>query len=526
MTGYPICLVEIHGAEETFEVSSDPKRPYGESPSGDLLSCTTQKRIDMASPAGHFDLQLARVKDAQGRTWMDKIRPQDMVVIQMMNHHGTFGPDGAGEMHTVMIGWVDAVEDFTSINDRGIPERRIRVRGRDAGKILSSGSLTWWSFLGANLLGAQRFIDVSRFNAKPASVVRDLIEEIYHRFIRATVQYRGAARDFWDLFGYRLTSYDAEIPAGLDYRFVMGEGTFWSFLSTVASAPFHELFVDTRRQSFIDPSTAAYSKVPALGVGKDQSSPVLVLRPLPWPTVDAQSSTANTIDPTQIGDSAILTTTVTPKRIQRKDWDALVRHEVGHADGLRSDPILSTIARSGDDQPNMYMPRPIYPMIPDRMFSLVVPPILDKPRFQKYGYRPYAPDCSMLQPQGPGDRSEPMMQWYTKLAWRLAAWNFRNEEMLSGTKVLQLSPHLHIGERLVDRSSWHERPYEFYIESISHQWVYQGRAGTTLGVTRGLPEDEYVRYFDAESFLDLFEVNPTLVQDTFDSLTRAGQESP
>lgn len=118
------------------------------------------------------------------------------------------------------------------------------------------------------------------------------------------------------------------------------------------------------------------------------------------------------------------------------------------------------------------------------------------------------------------------MQWYIKLAWRLAAWNFRNDEMLSGTKVLQLSPHLHIGERLVDRSSWHERPYEFYIESISHQWAYQGRAGTTLGVTRGLTEDEYVRYFDAESFLDLFEVNPTLVQDTFDSLTRAGQESP
>lgn len=522
MSGFPMCLVEIHGAEETFEISSDPTRPYGESPSGDLLSCTTQKRIDMASPAGHFDLQLARVKDAQGRTWMDKIRPQDMVVIQMMHHSGTTGPHGAGEMHTVMIGWVDEVTDYTAVNARGIPERRIRVRGRDAGKLLASGQVTWWSFLGASLLKTQRFIDVSRFNAKPASVVRDLIEEIYHRFLQATVQYHGESRDFWDLLAYSLDSYDDEIPAGLDYRFVMGEGTFWSFLSTVASAPFHELFVDTRRQSYVRTVADTYSKTPVLSVGQDQSSPTLLLRPTPFPTLEEQPA-RQAAAPVQDGQHVAFTAIRPAKILRRARWDALWRHEIGHADGLRSEPILSQIERSGEHQPNVYMPRPIYPMIPDRMFSLAVPPILDRPRFHKYGFRPYMPDCNMLQPQGSGDQSETMFEWYTKLAWRLASWRVFDDQFGQGRKVLQLSPHLHVGERLVDRSSWHERPYEFYIESVSHQWAYQGRATTTVDVTRGLPEDEYARIVERPEWLNLEKVNVADATKVFLDMFEAGQ---
>ena len=123
--GYPICLVEIHGQDESFELSSGAP-PYGNSLTSDLLEVKTDKSLSPERPAGAFEIRLARREDDdRGRTWMDKIRPQNVVVIQMMNHQGTIGAHGAGEMHTVMIGLVDTVTDTTGITSRGVPQRQV-----------------------------------------------------------------------------------------------------------------------------------------------------------------------------------------------------------------------------------------------------------------------------------------------------------------------------------------------------------------------------------------------------------------
>jgi hypothetical protein len=520
MNNYPVCLVEIHGENETYELTPEPGRPLGSSPSNDLISCVTNKRISMEA-VGTFELALAHTRDAQGRTWADKIRPQNLVVVQMMNHTGAQGPDGAGELHTVMIGLVDQVTQAVAINQQGKPERVITVTGRDAGKMFTQGMVTYWNFLGANLLGANSFVDVSVFNAKPSIIIRELLTNIYERFMRATFRVYGTDVTFWDLLAYDLSSYDAELPLGLDMKFIVGEGSFWSFFVKVASPPFHELFIDTRRATTTD-AVSRETKAPRYTLGKDGSAPTVVLRPTPFPYLTPPANPSKYRVEGAGGEEVI---TVQEVSVIDREWDNLVRHEVGHTDGLRGEPMGEQLSRSDREQYNLYMPQPTYPVIPERLFTLSVPPILDRARFHRYGYRPLTPPCELIQPKQGADYTEPIFEFYTKLAWRLASWNVMNDQFKSGTKTLQLSPHLHVGERLVDRSPWQHEVYEFYIEGVTHRYVFGGACTTTVGLTRGLPEETYARFGELAAEHGLEALDPSTVSQAYQNLMKIGQEA-
>lgn len=527
MTNYPVCRVDVHGRDDTYRVTLSGVE--GGEPSGDLLSCMTTKRIGMDTAAGTFELQFARTRDAEGRTWAEKLHAQDLVVIQMMNHTGALGPDGAGEMHTVMIGLIDHVTETTGLNQRGQPQRRVLVRGRDFAKVFLNGMVTYWNFLGAALLDAQTFVDVSRFNAKPAVIIRDLLSEIYERFMRATIRFNGVDLQLWDFLAYDLSSYDAELPAGLDMKFIGGEGSFWSFFIRVASPPFHELFIDTRRTTTTDTATTAgigrETKAAKFTLGQDHAAPTLVLRPTPFPYFTPPEFPQKFRGVQELDDEGFL---VVPDTVVHgvvdRPWDDLVRHEIGHHDGLREEPLSEELSQSDSEVYNMYMPLPVYPVLSERFFLLSAPPILDPERFHRYGYRPLTPQCALIQPKASADYAEPMFEFYTRLAWRLASWNVLNDTFLSGTKTLQLSPHLHIGERLVDRSSWQKHAMEFYIEAVVHRFVYGEQASTTVALTRGLPEVSYARFGSLEAAQGLKPVDPTRATQVYKDLMDRAQK--
>jgi len=156
---YPLCLVEIYGQNESFILEGNVG--IGRNPTSDLISVSTHKSLSPESPAGVFDLTLVHSRDAQGRTWLDKVMPQDTVVLQMSNCHGEIDPNtGAGQLHTVMIGFVDTVTKQTAVTSAGKLQRAIRIRGRDAGKLFIHGMVTYWSFLGASIVGAAQFVDL------------------------------------------------------------------------------------------------------------------------------------------------------------------------------------------------------------------------------------------------------------------------------------------------------------------------------------------------------------------------------
>jgi len=488
----------------------------------------------MEASAGSFEVTLTHATDARGRTWKDRIHPQDLVVIQMMNYDGTVGVHGRGEMHTVMIGLVDAISEVTAMNSRGQPQRSIRVRGRDMGKLFLNGIVTYWSFLGATMLGARNFLDPTQLNDQPHRVIERLLEEIFERFVRVQFRFRGVYEQFFNMLAYQLTSYGTEIPAGLDYQFLGGEGNFWSFFVKVASPPFHELFVDTRRvrdlirkplpegvvtAKLIDPESGTVTdpsvkmtgkeeeddvliKEPATEMGQDHSVPVLIMRPPPFPFRFPDPSVLGAFSPLK---------GVSEVTFDHGGWKGLVRHEVGDGDQLPGlvDEELTT---SDAEQFNVYLVFPKYQGLNEQQYLLMVPPLIDERRFQRYGFKLFMPSVTLLKQQSVQDGNDPWIGFYHHLAWRLASWNVLNDRFISGYQTYRLLPHVHIGQRLLDHSSWRggvgggsPAAREFYIESVSHQFRQHERATTTLGLTRGLLASEY------EHIEDLIRSEPLIV---------------
>ncbi len=488
------------------------------------------KQLDAGTPAGSFELVLTRATDQAGLTWRDKIRPQDTVVIQMMNYQGpTNSPTGAGEMHTVMIGLVDTVTDTTRLSSQGIPQRRIVVRGRDFGKLMSAGAVTYWSFAGAQILNMEAFAQASAFIGPPHVVIERLLEEVFERFMRIQLDVAGTKEQFWNTFAYRLESYGTETPLGFDYQFLGGEGTFWSFLSKVASPPFHELFLDTRRVADTvvgqdNPAAGVSAKVPVTTLGQDASAPTLILRPPPFPYLPAPAATALSehIISEINGDTVTLLTPVTVMP-DVSPWDALPVHEAG-TDDLVGEPFDQQLSMSDLEQCNVYLVFPHYIGLKEKEWLERVSPVIDRAKFQKYGYKLYMPATTLLKdPASPGDS---IVGFYQALTWRLASWHVFNDRFLSGTKTFKLLPHVHIGERLRDYSV-DDQPHEFYIESVSHHFIQNEKATTTLGLTRGLSLDDHAHYSTLlrEAGLTAPE-GAAAIRDVYSRLMHAGQQFP
>lgn len=94
-------------------------------PLPDAVRITTHKRL--GEPAGAWSLQLTTKKDSQGRTWADRVEPNDYVVIWL----GRFST----QPPVIMRGLVDNVRETLNIED-GKPQRYVLINGRDYGKLL------------------------------------------------------------------------------------------------------------------------------------------------------------------------------------------------------------------------------------------------------------------------------------------------------------------------------------------------------------------------------------------------------
>ncbi len=533
---YPVCMVEIYGREEqwTFTSEASDQRPYGTSPASDLISCRTEKHLHYANPAGRFSLTLVHRPDSRGRTWADRVQPQDLVVIQMLNYGQPAGPHGQGQQHTVMIGLVDTITIVARVDGSGKPQRQIAVKGQDFGKLFQRGNVTYWSFAGASLVGAAEFVAQEQLNGHPHTVAEVLLTELFFKFMKPEWVFNQQTVTFKDILGYALSSYQSLFPGGLDWQFILSEQAFWSFFVKVASVPFHEVFIDTRRTADMGPESADNplsrpprpsqrdlsagvlearrpSTVPSQSIvhlptktyGRDASAPFVVLRPPPFPE----------LAPSKLVD-------VSP-------WEALPQHVISvEAAGLETQD--HTISRGDQEQFNLYLVFPRGGIIPEFPYLLYVPPIIDRPKFHHYGYRPLMPHVSLLNMPSK-TTNDPWLGFYDELAWRLAGWNVLNDVFWSGTKTFQLMPHLHVGERLLDQSTWQTAPgsreagQEFYIESIRHEFVTHQQAKTMVGVTRGLSALQAHAYDStlSQAAQNLTKLDANVRREFLDNLAKA-----
>ena len=519
--GFPMCLIEIHGEFESFELEASvtDDRPYGRSTTSDLIECRVEKRKNSDSPAGVFEIQLVRSKDERGRTWRDKVRPQDVVVIQMQNYQGRAGANGAGELHTVMIGLIDSVQIATTLSASGKPQRVVQIKGTDFGKIFRTGVVTYWTFLGATLLDTvgkmQTFIDASQLNTRPDKIVATLIDKLFRRFMDITFRVQQHNHSIFDILAQQLESYGTEVPAGLDMQFLNGEGNFWSFFQKVASPPFHELWIDTRRSTAVltgdqDPLFTTIT-LPTKYLGKDSSCPTLIMRKTPFPYLTPRIAPLPFIPP-QFQDTG---TTANADR-----WNAMRKdaHRIGK-DDLVGEPFDEVISISDEEQYNFYLTFAHYQWLPDQPYLLTIPGILDRARFHRYGYKPLTPTTSMFRGPEADPGRDTAGLFYTSLNWRLASWNCLNDWFESGYKTCKLLPHIHVGEILVDESDWQEQPKEYYIESVIHHFVYNERATTTLGLTRGLTSAQYANIQQHLLGQNLELIRPSAIAEEYHRLT-------
>lgn len=505
---YPICLVDIYGRDEqwTMQAELDPRQPYGASTGTDLVSCRTVKHLHFGHPEGRFWLTLAHRPDGRGRTWADRLRPQDLVVIQLQHYGQPSGPHGQGQLHTVMIGLVTTISFIGGVNPDGTPQRQILVTGSDFGKLFIRSNVTFWSFAGASLLGVAEFILPHLLNDQPHVVAKRLLTELFFKFMQPSWVFENQTVTFEDVLGYAMTSYQSEFPGGLDWQFLLSEQAFWSFFVKVASIPFHELYLDTRRVSDMQASAEfqPLSRVPrtteaftdASGVshlsstraeagslvhlpqktyGQDQSSPFVIMRQPPFPELGVGGATVN----------------MTP-------WENLPNHVVS-LDDAGFESSRQHLTRSDQELFNFYLIFPRGGVLGEFQYLLNVPPLIDLARFRRFGYRPLMPQVSLLQypSKAAGD---PWLTFYSNLQWKLAGWNLLNDEYWSGPLTYPLLPHVHIGERLTDQSTWVTAPgsqgsgRQFYIESVQHEFITNQRASTTIGATRGLSVPEATVY--------------------------------
>lgn len=506
---YPVCLVEIYGRDEqwtmTAEVSKD--RPYGSSPGSDLLSCTTTKHVHYGNPAGEFTLTLVYQPDSRGRTWADRIFAQDLVVIQMMNHGQRPGPHGQGELHTVMIGLVTNVREAGGVGADGVPQRNITVSGKDFGKLFERGNVTYWSFAGASSqLGAAEFIPQHMLNDQPHRVAQRLVTDLFFKFMKPQWTFNSSAVTFEDVLGMALTSYQAQFPGGLDWQFILSEQAFWSFFVKVASVPFHEIYIDTRRvadmghaspgnplardpikqeKNYVQDADGRYvleairTSVPSDAIihipkqtyGLDKSAPFLVMRPPPFPSLSPQ------------------------RTVDMAPWDNVPEHIFSMEDS-GFEARAHTVSRDDSESFNLYLVFPRGGVLSDFQYLLNVPPLLDEQRLRKYGYRPLMPHVDLLMMPESSGGSDTWLGFYAVLLWQLAGWNVLNDHYYSGELTYPLIPHVHVGEKVVNNATWQPSDgvngsgRQYYIESVRHEFVTNQRASTRLGVTRGLHTSE------------------------------------
>ena len=84
-----------------------------------------------------------------------------------------------------------------------------------------------------------------------------------------------------------------------------------------------------------------------------------------------------------------------------------------------------------------------------------------------------------------GDRGQTLMQELEVWVDMLAEWNYQNDKLLAGTLTTRFRPDAHIGQRLDYTNERTNEAYSFYIEALTHNYVYPGASTTQFTLTRG-----------------------------------------
>ena len=161
----------------------------------------------------------------------------------------------------------------------------------------------------------------------------------------------------------------------------------------------------------------------------------------------------------------------------------------------------SRVEFASDEVKNFYLLNPTaYPTLFGNNGTNVVPfPFVfmaaaDPASIHRYGYRPVDGTFRWFfdwEGKASQNQNVDIVQSVATTTAALASWWHPLPLMLRGQVAIPLAPSIYIGTRyryapFKDGTIW-----EFYVEGVSHRFVFGGQSMTTLTLTRGLPVSVY-----------------------------------
>lgn len=454
------------------------RRPQDKIPS--LVSATSTKA--MGSPSGSF--QLVMKPSIVTESLFDQLVDDDWVDIIVYRHNQPWH---------VMRGMVDEIRRTKTVGGAGATSEMFLVSGRDFAKVWETTPV-WFSPY-ANDIVTQAVAN-KVFQARPGvlgnpgevvwSFLRSFLEEIadaegpnWEPPNGVPGTYRGDS--FLDSIVFRVGSpYFQNLPKRKAFNpgFMHPQGTLWSLAQQFSDPMFTELYVDMLPDA--DPFSPKIESGDSL-LPKDMTMTV-VLRDKPFPVVDPE---------------------LTSSLSYQHSWKNLPVLVIP-----RQQIVSSDLGRSGLERFNAFFVAPVIHQELMRADALyIMAPLMEKkPRqdLKRHGLRRLdaklnqSPDPSVLDWVG-------MAEYQRRL---LKDWYILNPYMLNGSIDLGIGrPDIRIGCRVrvpasQDRSQRHFIKEEnYYVEQVTHTWMFGTSVKTTLGVTRGWrgDDDSYIGALETQS---------------------------
>lgn len=493
---HPQCFVEIYPTNATGNQSGSYVLSGTE---GHILSCSVQK--DITQTSGTFSLTLAPGFNGNpDATWANIVTPMSLVLIGMQR---------AGRSTIVMVGVVTGITEGTAWGHQGV-QRVTTITGTDMSYFFTNFSYFALGFLGATAgtqvgeavgigdLSSAKLLNMGFLAGTPQQIGVNFIEQVmfgksFGLMQKTKVNYIGNNTiPLGEVFGINLAEYtDAVI--WFDADFVTTEQDWYAKFQNIFPSPWYEFFIITGPQSTV-------RNPQPWGADVQQPGFPFVMQSLPQaPAVQATIvARVNPMPVLQVtapaqGFGASIT------GLDQSKWDALTLFQADE-----DFPRQSAMQFGIGSLANFFG---INPVNIGSMYGngnsigatilLAMETACDPSSIIDYGYRPailptvWLGDASGANSQNPNIYSN-FSQVSAGLIARIISTLGPQALMASAVVTLPLRPDILPGNKFeYSPFKYDNQPWQFYIQGVSHNFVFGGESTTTLTLMNGLPSAIY-----------------------------------
>lgn len=462
----PECYVDVYPFEGgSFTLSG-----------GNILSLTTSKAIKQ--DVGSFAFQLAPdfVAANSSVSWPQVITPMSTVVIGMRR----------GSLSAVtMVGVVTSCTSTEIWSTGNSTARAYMVNGVDLAYFFTFFDFFTLWYLAILSGGVPDTMFSGLLQGDPSAVGQNWYNVMASNqgvFANTIIPFNGGQIPLPNVLGTFFEKYDTLIPYG-DY-FIGANGPWYNKFRGIFPAPFYEFFITTvfgNNYPGASGGASFFNKT----LGNSVTSTVAViarLNPLPRLVSSLQGNLASF-------DS-----------IDTSVWDALPAMDM-----RGSSPIGNTPTFDEAEVFNFFAINPSWAFGQNGDSNTNVTPALftysvavDKASIARYGYRPFihnipwfADLTGNVAVNAGSNATQIVAQSRATLFGRLAGYYEPTPLMAKSLVTMQLRPDLVPGVKFTYIPFHDNEPWDFYVEGVTHQFIFGGQSTTKLALSRGLPSSVY-----------------------------------